>query len=90
MNKKKLNPLDKSRRAAHSNLKEVKIQPALKASAHRGPNKRFNHPNIARGALLAKQSRPLRKDFSFPRTSEEVLDELAQIRQLKNELKKKK
>lgn len=90
MARKKINPLDKNRLAAQSNLKETIVPTAKPALAHRNSNKRFNHPNITRGANIAKQSRPLRKDYSSPRKADEVLQELAAIRKVGTELKKMK
>ncbi len=89
VNRKKKNPLDKHRSVAQSHLKEVLLQPAKSASAHRGPNKRFNHPNVKRGSFLAKQSRPQRQDFSIPRTDNELLQEIAGIRKVQSDLKRK-
>lgn len=89
MGRKKINPLDKRRLATQSDLAGSQYSAAKASAARRRASKRFNHPDIKRGSALGKQARPLRSDSSFPRTADEVLQQLAAIREVATELKKK-
>lgn len=90
MSGKKMDTLDKNRFAAQDKLREEHSSSSIKCSAHRGPGKKFNHPDIKRGASLAKQSHPPKKDLYAARHPDTLLDELAEIRKIAAKLKRKK
>jgi hypothetical protein len=90
MSGKKIDLVDKNRFAAQEKLREDKSPSAIRSAAHRGPGKKLHHPDVKRGASLARQSHPKRKDFYTARLPSTLLEELTEIRKTASALKKKK
>jgi hypothetical protein len=90
MSGKKIDLLDKNRFISQDKLQEERSPSSIKCAAHRGPSKKFNHPDIKRGASLAKQSRPLKKDLQAARHPDTLLEELAEIHKTAAKLGHKK
>ncbi|MBS0647917.1 MAG: hypothetical protein JSS10_01675 [Verrucomicrobia bacterium] len=90
MSGKRIDLIDKNRFAAQEKLREDKSPSAIRSAAHRGPGKKSHHPDIKRGASLAKQSHPQKKDFYASRLPSTLLEELTEIRKTASALKRKK
>ncbi len=86
----KIDSLDKNRFASQDKLREDHSPAGNRCAAHRGPGKKFNHPDLARGTSLGKQARSEKKDPPLARRSDTLLQEIAEIRKKASELKKEK
>lgn len=90
MSNRRLDTIDKNRFAAQDRLREDRSSSALRSAAHRAPGKKFNHPDVKRGASLGKQTRPLNKDPYVARKPDTLLDDLSEIREKGRSLKQNK
>jgi hypothetical protein len=89
MGRQRIDLLDKKRFASQDNLQEERYPAGKQCAAHRGPGKKFHHPDVKRGASLGKQAHPEKDDYYEAHHPHDLLEELAGIRKKASELKKK-
>lgn len=78
--------LDKHRAASQEQLTDHESDAASKAAAHRSPTQMMPLVDHTRGAALASQKRPDKENAGINENPDDLLRELAAIRQLKRTL----